>query len=149
MDKHKLVSSSAELKGDENFGFRGSTGIILCPVVDPEGAGSTHWGSTHFRMSLTTVEPMLGMARHMHRNCDEAWYIVDGKGIFYADGRKAIFKSGDFLFVRKNVVHQLVNTGNTVLTYIAVTAPPCNLKTDFHVVEEFDPQRHLMLTSET
>lgn len=148
MNKDKLVGSSAELKGDESFGFKGSPGFILRRVVDPEGGGSTQWGSTHFRMSLVTVEPMAGSARHVHYNCDEAWYIVGGEGIFYADGRKAIFKSGDFLFIHKNVVHQLINTGKIVLTYVAVTAPPCNFKTDVHVVEEFDQQRHATPTSE-
>lgn len=141
MNKDKLVVSSSELKGER---FKGFPGFILRRVLDPESGGSNH-----FRISLVTLEPTMGTPRHVHHNCDEGWYIVDGEGIFYADGRKTVFKSGDFLFVHKSVIHQVINNGKTDLTYVALTAPPCDFKNDNHLVEEFDPRRHVTLTSET
>ena len=141
LNKDKLAVSSADLKRDE--GYKDTPGFVLRRVVDPESGGSIH-----FRMSLVTLNPKVGSSRHAHYNCDEGWYIVAGKGIFYADGRKVIFKRGDFLFIHKSVVHQLINTGKSVLTYIAITAPPCDFKNDVHLVEKFDPQRHITLTPE-
>ncbi len=140
LNREKFAVRSQDLKGE---GFEGFPGFILRRVIDPESGGSAH-----FRMSLVTLEAAVGTPRHVHHDSDEAWYILSGEGIFYADGRKTAFKSGDFLFVHKDAVHQLINTGAKTLTYLAVTAPPCDFERDNHVVEAFDPHRHSSLAPE-
>ncbi len=140
MEKSAFVISSGDLEGKGQTGFPGFT---LRSVVNPEDSISPD-----FRMSLITIESGKGTPRHFHRHSDEAWYIVSGSGIFYADGKKTAFKKGDFLFARRNVVHQLVNAGKGPLDYVAVTAPPCDLQNDQHVAESFDSGRHLTLAPE-
>ncbi len=137
LNKDRAAVASSELKGETWASF---PGFVLRRVVDPESGGSDH-----FRMSLVTLEPGKGTPRHVHRHSDEAWYVVSGRGLFYGDGKKTTFGPGHFIFVRKNIVHQLVNTGRETLTYVAVTAPPCDFKNDNDVVEEFDPAAHAAL----
>lgn len=127
--------SSAELSG-EAFGTY-SPGFLLRRVVDPESGGSKA-----FRMSLVTLDPAMGTPRHVHHNSDEGWYVVSGSGLFHSDGKLFPIAPGDFLYAPRSSVHQLINTGKEVLTYVAVTAPPADFENDNHVVEPFDPVGH-------
>jgi mannose-6-phosphate isomerase-like protein (cupin superfamily) len=136
----KFVMGSDQLEGQSQKGFPGFT---LYKVVD-----SDRGDSDDFRMSLIRIKPGTGTPRHIHHHSDEAWYVVEGEGIFYADGEKRSFHAKDFLYARRDVNHQLVNTGQSDLIYVAVTAPPCDLKNDQILVEEYDPDHHTTLDPE-
>lgn len=124
--------SRGELSVEELF-----PGMAFSRVLDPEKGGSQA-----FRMSVAALPPACGTPRHVHMRCDEGWYILSGKGLFYHDGQQVEFCAGDFLYAPRAVVHQMVNMGDEGLTFIAITAPPCDFRADNRVIEPFDLVRH-------
>jgi len=134
LDANNAVVSGPELTG-ETF-----PGYVLRRALDPERGGSAT-----FRMSYVTIEPGIGTPRHVHNHSDEAWYIVSGVGVFHAGGHTTAIRPHDLLFAQQGVIHQLVNTGGQILTYVAITSPPCDFERDNLIVEPFDPLSHTVV----
>lgn len=121
--------------------FAGFPGFNLKRVADPERAGA----SRDFRISHSEVAVGGGTHRHVHHNSDEAWYVIFGSGEFFCDGTSTSFGAGEFLFAERGAVHQVINTGEDTLAYLAFTVPPCDFVNDNIVVEEFDWDKHVTI----
>ena len=55
---------------------------------------------------LETREPAgFGPPLHVHHDCAEAFYVLEGEYVMYLDGREAVCPAGSFVFVPQGVVH--------------------------------------------
>ena len=67
-----------------------------------------------------------GAATPVHRHaCEEAIVILEGSGTLTIEGQETAFGRNSTLIIPADVIHQIVNTGNTKMVLIAAlsTAP--------------------------
>src|SRR5262245_26196321 len=57
------------------------------------------------------IEPNAATPPHRH-DCEEAVMVLEGEGTLIMAGTESRFRSGDTVILPRNVVHQLINTGN-------------------------------------
>lgn len=80
-------------------------------------------GATTFRLGMSEIEPGQSSGIHCH-DCEEAMYVLEGKGIFVVDGKEYEVEPGDSLFVKPGEPHgPHRNPGNVTFRYIYVTGP--------------------------
>jgi quercetin dioxygenase-like cupin family protein len=108
--------------------------IFLAPG---EGKGTTPGGlrqikikiageSTGGRYSMVedTVPPHYRTSLHIHRNTDEAFYVVKGALRFQLGEDKIEAPTGTFLFIPRGVDHAFTNPTTEPATYIVIISPP-------------------------
>ncbi|NIM45583.1 MAG: cupin domain-containing protein [Nitrososphaeria archaeon] len=95
--------------------------------------------SENVLVDYDVMEPRRGTPIHRHPS-EEIWFIVRGKGFIKVRGKRYEFEEHDFLYVPAGVEHQLVNTGEGTLEYVAVLSPPMEPSKDLIVVEEFSSE---------
>jgi quercetin dioxygenase-like cupin family protein len=102
-----------------------------------EGKGTTPGGprqikikifgeSTGGRYSMVedTVPPHYATELHVHRNTDEAFYVVNGTLRFQVGADKNEAPTGTFLFIPRGIAHAFVNPTTESATYIVIISPP-------------------------
>lgn len=66
------------------------------------------------------LEPGKGFAPHVHDDCEEVYYFLEGTGIMTIDDKKMPAKPGICYLVEQGEFHGLNNTGSTPLRFITV-----------------------------
>lgn len=66
------------------------------------------------------LEPGKGFSPHIHSDCEEFYYILEGKGEISIDRKKYQLQTGDFILIEKNEEHAMFNNGTKNLRYITV-----------------------------
>lgn len=69
----------------------------------------------------TGLTPMGGPPLHVHPNQDEWFYVTDGEYLFQVGEDKYQMKSGDMIFLPRNIQHafiQLTETGKMIVSYL-------------------------------
>jgi quercetin dioxygenase-like cupin family protein len=110
------------------------TSIILAPG---DGKGTAPGGLRQIKIKITgestggkysmvedTVPPQYRTSLHIHRNTDEAFYVVDGALRFQLGEDKIEAPTGAFLFIPRGVHHAFMNPTAEPATYIVVLSPP-------------------------
>jgi len=69
-------------------------------LIDKETAGADHV------VGWTVLKPGARHERHRHRNCDEFFIVLKGKGHDVHDGRRYDWEAGDAMIVENACVHQ-------------------------------------------
>ncbi len=83
---------------------------------DPPGAETTV-GLAIFDAGKANVE-------HIHPNCEEIVYVMDGEVEHTLGDQRVTLRGGDLIVVPRNVPHRLLNTsGAAVRTYIVFSSP--------------------------
>jgi len=59
----------------------------------------------------TTEPPGLGPPMHVHRDCAEAFYVLEGEYIMHLDEREVVCPAGSFIFIPQGARHGF-RTGN-------------------------------------
>jgi len=80
-------------------------------------------GSKTMRLALIELPPGSSTREHVH-NCEEVFYILEGKGVVVIEGREYEVEAGDAIYIKENLRHKTINTGNTPLRYIFVVSQP-------------------------
>lgn len=88
----------------------------------------TFAGPEHGMKGLEVWGQMIeaGAATPVHRHaCEEAIVILEGSGTLTIEGQETAFGPNSTLIIPADVIHQIVNTGNTKMVLIAAlsTAP--------------------------
>ncbi len=52
-----------------------------------------------------TTQPGDGPPRHIHRSCDELFYVLEGEWLFLVGDRRATAQPGTLVFIPRGVVH--------------------------------------------
>ncbi len=83
---------------------------------DPEGAEQT--------AGLAVFDAGKGNVEHVHPNCEEIVYVLDGE-VEHTLGKQATrLRAGDLIVVPRGVAHRLVNHGSgPARTYIVFSSP--------------------------
>ena len=93
--------------------------------------GSVHWAvregdpaGAEQTIGLATFDAGKGNAEHIHPNCEEVVYVLDGEVEHTLGDQRTVLRAGDLIVVPRNVPHRLINRGDApVRTYIVFSAP--------------------------
>ena len=61
---------------------------------------------------------------HVHKEMEQAFYILDGEARFGIDGEEHRGGKGNLVFVPQNTPHQIASVGDTALKVLIIMAPP-------------------------
>lgn len=100
---------------------------IPASEVETEGAEgvSIRWligredGIENFGMRMFEVQPAGHTPRHHHSHEHEV-FILEGKGLFFCDGKEHTFEAGYVIFAPAHKEHQFTNTGNIPLKFLCL-----------------------------
>ena len=90
-------------------------GVRDIKVVYPE----TGLPTKSLVMGIVEIEPDSHSPKHEH-NCEEVYYILEGKGEIESNGVRHPFETGDGVLNRENVKHCVFNTGDEKLRMLVV-----------------------------
>jgi quercetin dioxygenase-like cupin family protein len=83
---------------------------------DPSGAEQT--------IGLAVFDAGKSNAQHIHPNCEEVVYVLDGEVRHTLGGQETVLRAGDLIVVPRNVPHRLINDSDApVRTYIVFSSP--------------------------
>lgn len=66
------------------------------------------------------LEPGMGFEPHVHKDCEEVYYFLEGTGEMVINNNKIQVGKGLCILVEANESHGLTNTGGTRLRFITV-----------------------------
>ena len=69
---------------------------------------------------IMTFEPGCGIGIHKHEWEMEAYYIIDGNGEYYDNGKLFKVDAGDVTICNPGEEHGITNTGDTVMHVVAL-----------------------------
>jgi uncharacterized cupin superfamily protein len=82
-------------------------------------------GARQLRANVWTLAPGdWSWGRHVHREQEELYLVLDGRLRVEADGKGYELAAREALVVPAGVPHQLWNAGEQDVTYLAAAAPP-------------------------
>ena len=93
--------------------MQGADGVTMRMMVGRDD------GAPNFAMRHFTVRPGGHTPRHQH-DYEHEVYIVEGRARLEQDGEFEDLRPGDVVYVRPNVTHQFVNTGDTGLQFLCL-----------------------------
>ena len=70
-------------------------------------------------LGVVEVEPKNSTPLHKH-NCEEVYCILEGEGLLEIGDKRYNVMPGDAVYIKENMPHRIINTGNSVLKYVAV-----------------------------
>lgn len=81
-------------------------------------------GSRLFDLCITTLDIGSQSEPHSHTAMQEAFYVLEGRGIFFCGEQKIDVRPGTVIHVPNKTEHYALNNGEKPLKLIAVRAPP-------------------------
>lgn len=93
--------------------------------------GSVHWVSregdppgAEMTIGVAVFDAGKSNVEHIHPNCEEAVYVLEGEVEHTLGDRRATLRAGDLIVVPRGVAHQLINTsGGAARCYIVFSSP--------------------------
>ena len=99
--------------------FISETGEEIYTLVGPEVSGLEKHSVAYVEIPVGKTSPA-----HYHKEFEESYYIISGKGHFVLDGEEKIVEPGDMFPIRPPQVHQIFNDSkDEVLTLLVTCAP--------------------------
>ena len=68
------------------------------------------------------LQPGLAYHPHAHDDHEEVYYIIKGKGEIRIDDEINEIKEGDIIYIAVNQVHEIINSGENMIEFIAFAA---------------------------
>jgi len=81
------------------------------------------FGLTELRADRITYHPGDTAAAHFHRDAKHFFFILDGRGVLYADGSPIEVAAGDVALVEEDEVHWFANPYEENFTFIELWVP--------------------------
>lgn len=82
----------------------------------PAGAETT--------VGVAVFEAGRGNVEHVHPNCEEVVYVLEGEVLHTLGAQSVVLRAGDLIVVPRGVAHRLANEGATpARTYITFSSP--------------------------
>jgi quercetin dioxygenase-like cupin family protein len=93
--------------------------------------GSVHWAAlegdppgAEQTIGLATFDGGKSNVEHVHPNCEEVVYVLEGEVRHTLGDQQTVLRRGDLIVVPRNVPHQLINDGDApARVYIAFSSP--------------------------
>lgn len=99
----------------------GQTWNVLGETVTCKAGGRDTAGA--YSLFEVISPPQGGAPLHIHRNDDEAFYVLDGELLVQDGDQTYAAKKGDFVFFRKGTVHTYKNKGQQPARMLVVVTP--------------------------
>lgn len=80
-------------------------------------------GSSHFALGTQQVMAGGGIPIHRHLEMEEAFYVLDGGGIFVLNEERRVFEKGATMFIPRNFWHGFENPDSELLLLWMVSPP--------------------------
>jgi quercetin dioxygenase-like cupin family protein len=95
----------------------GDVGEAILKVVSDDSAGTM--SAYVFVIPAATAGPPL----HLHRNWDEAFYVLEGEMTFLIDGLTSAAPAGSFVFIPRGIEHTFWNESAAPAKQLTVFTP--------------------------
>jgi quercetin dioxygenase-like cupin family protein len=95
----------------------GDAGEAVLKVVSEDSAGTM--SAYEFVIPAATARPPL----HLHRNWDEAFYVLEGEMTFLIDGRTSTAPAGSFVYIPRGIEHTFWNESAAPAKQLTVFTP--------------------------
>ncbi len=105
-------------------------------AAQPTDFGSVHWAShegdppgAEMTVGVAIFDAGKSNAEHIHPNCEEVVYVLDGEVEHTLGDQKTTLRAGDLIVVPRDVPHRLINrTSAPVRAYIVFSSPDRQFK---------------------
>lgn len=67
-----------------------------------------------------SLEPGSSIGKHTHIDESEIYFILEGKGLVYDNGKDEVVTAGDVVITKSGETHSIENAGDTTLNFIAL-----------------------------
>ncbi|GAA2825910.1 cupin domain-containing protein [Crossiella cryophila] len=91
-------------EGPSVWAFSGDRYTVKAGIADTGGA---------LGLLEAVIPPQSGPPLHLHRNEDEAFYLIEGQLEVVANGRPIIIEPGSFIYIPRGSPHRFKNVGET------------------------------------
>jgi len=71
-------------------------------------------------LSLTELNPEKETAGHSHKEADEVYFFIDGKGRIEIEKERIAVKKGDVVVIPGGKFHKVFNEGKSVLSFWSI-----------------------------
>lgn len=101
----------------------------VTPAQAPHGEavqeliGRAAGGSAAYSLAQITLPPGAASLKHYHPIAEECYHVLSGTGHIEIDGMAAPLGPGDAVAILPGQIHQITNTGETDLIFLAVCVP--------------------------
>jgi quercetin dioxygenase-like cupin family protein len=100
-------------------------------AAEDQPFGSVHWAvregdpaGAETTIGLATFDAGKGNVEHVHPNCEEVVYVLDGEVTHTLGDASTVLRAGDLIVVPRGVAHRLQNDGTAaVRAYIVFSSP--------------------------
>lgn len=111
-----MIKTSEQLTTDIRVNMLGGKGSVeSTPLLAPEefcGKGRV--------FNKIVLKPGCSIGEHLHSGEIEAYYVMEGEGIYYDNGKPLPVKAGELTYVYDGNTHGIENTGTTDMLIIAL-----------------------------
>jgi len=81
-------------------------------------------GTTKLWLGIDEIQPNNSSNGHTHEDQEEVFFFISGKGRVNVDDDEIEVEPGYCVFCPIGSFHQVINTGDVVLRFVAVVSPP-------------------------
>lgn len=110
---HKVVIKKSEFIGGAPMEKK--KGVRDWKVIYPE----TGFPTKSLIVGIVEIPPGAHSPLHRH-NCEEIYYVLQGKGEVEVEGQRFPFEAGDAVYNKENTCHRVFNTGDEDLRLLVV-----------------------------
>lgn len=86
----------------------------------PWGKFENLFVSKNFKIKKITVNPKSRLSKQFHHFRSEHWFIIQGKGSVFLDGKVKTLKKGNSIDIPKKSIHYIENCTDKALTFIEI-----------------------------
>ncbi len=76
--------------------------------------------SKNLKIKKISVNPKSKLSKQFHYFRSEHWFITQGKGLIFLDGKTQILKKGNSIDIPKKSIHYIENQTDKILTFIEI-----------------------------
>jgi len=70
-------------------------------------------------VSLAQLQPTLSYEKHQHRDHEELYYIINGKGKIKIGLEESQIRDGDIIYIPERTEHTITNNGEEIIEFLA------------------------------
>jgi mannose-6-phosphate isomerase-like protein (cupin superfamily) len=113
-----VLRRRSEMKTDTLVNCHEGTGQLACRTVLSKGDSS---GVRYMHDDL--IEPNASIGEHLHRDDEEVYFVVEGRGTMILDGQRFPIGPGDVSLVTPGHSHGLVNSDKPMRLIVICVKP--------------------------
>lgn len=77
-------------------------------------------------LALAVVAPQKRTKLHHHKNSEEVYFVLEGDGIIYLDGKEFKAEKNNAVLIKTGLKHNIKNTGSKELKFLCISSPAYN-----------------------